>query len=541
MNAFWTEEWARGKAAITQAVPWRRVLLLCAPALLLALGLRVALITAAPSAFINSDVRTIVQSSEKLVKRHRLEVNSKRTFLGSVVYAIPIALKWPLLPAISIGQHALGVVMVLLAGILCALWFRHWEFWIIPLTLILAIDPFFLIYEHVALPDYLYAFFVVLMVLVSTIFWRRANYFSFALLIAALWFLVGARQEGHFYCFMALALVAGAFWRDKRRLAICGAILLAFTAWAFKSTATGQSGQMLMTSTLHLMPDESKLAPGLPQQLAKLRGIVRARWVLYPAQHNETRKKVRSAVLHYLTQTRGLTHSDARRMLDGFCKKIAAENIKAHPLQLPVIGFRKFLATHNELPSAPLGLDESNRRQMELFFPKAGGKAKSSKVMPLFFGHVFKTPDELRPFLDRIYPASAIEPLVRWEAAWFRAVLAPRLPDKAAGGDQHLIGLPLLYLAAVIGIISLAISRRELRWPMLLALATLAMVSFMVFTAANVRARYRISVEAFWWIGLFALLDVIWFKVRAARTTRATTPLPVPSGDAPPQTIPTET
>ena len=63
---------------------------------------------------------------------------------------------------------------------------------------------------------------------------------------------------------------------------------------------------------------------------------------------------------------------------------------------------------------------------------------------------------------------------MKWERAFFNTIFAARLPDTVAS-QQHLMGLPVLYILAVIGFIGLAI--RERRVFSLYLLALLGLVS----------------------------------------------------------------
>ena len=516
---WWRVEAAAGRDAILGALPWRRVLLFCLPALLVAAALRGWLFYEVPSAFINSDVRTIISSSDELVATGNLDINSKRTFLSPILYAIPLALRLPLLPSIAFAQHAAGIAMVFFIGVLCALWMKHWRWWIVPLTLLVAVDPFLLLYEHVALPDYLYAFFVVTTLVTASFFWRSPNATTLALLLLSLFLQAGARQEGRFYCAIALALVVLAWWRTPRRMAIALLVTLGFTALTFKLTVTGQSGQMLLTSLLQLVPEESKVAPGLPRRLAALQAEANERWTLYPDKHNSTRTKIRKIVEKYLREERGID-DDSDKFVDGFCKRVGIEAARQDPPRVVTIGVRKFLATHDELPSAPIGLKEHNQRQIHIFFPQKRepdfdeeDEARMGRLMTVMFGRDFDTESALKEHLDERYSFAPVEKLLAWERRFFNAALAFRLPDRTSA-NQELIGLPWLYIAGLAGVFALAVARPRWRGVIFVSVLVIGAVGMMVFTGANVRARYRIGFEAIWFVGIFALLDALWIFVQ---------------------------
>src|SRR5207302_1317568 len=152
------------------------------------------------------------------------------------------------------------------------------------------------------------------------------------------------------------------------------------------------------------------------------------------------------------------------------------------PLRLVVIGFRKFLATHHEMPSAPINLAAHHTSEMEFFYPKGEPTKRSVKETPMYFGKTLHSMEEMRAHFDRIYPERQQELLVKWERAFFNTIFAARLPDTVAS-QQHLMGLPVLYILAVIGFIGLAIREPRVFSLYLLVLLGTAAVAFMVFTA----------------------------------------------------------
>ena len=172
--------------AILRLPDTREFLLWCAPALLAGLILRVFLCLHLPYAYYHDDAPDFLTTPDRLLHDHRFELHEKKTFLVPILFTIPFFLKIPTLITIPILQHALGLGLVLLLGLLCRFWFHYWRVFIIPLTLLAAINPFFLWYEHTLMAETIFIFCTTLVALAGTLYTQDQSRNRFLFLLVAL-------------------------------------------------------------------------------------------------------------------------------------------------------------------------------------------------------------------------------------------------------------------------------------------------------------------------------------------------------------------
>lgn len=276
------------------------------PALLVAVVLRVVLMVHLPYAYYHDDAPDFLTTPEKLLFEHKFELHAKKTFLVPIVFALPFVLHMPALVSIPIFQHLLGLGMVLMVGLLCRLWFRHWRVFIVPLTLLAAINPFYLWYEHTLMAETIFLFTTLLLAVAGTLYALDQSRGRFYFLLAALFLESGARPEGKLLFGFALLLVVLIHWRGWRSAWPRFAILVALAIVTNLVTKTSQAGLLLYTSVARLTPTELKAAPGFDPYIAPVRTELQRRWELRPSFPKvRDRRAVNDAVERYLKDAEG--------------------------------------------------------------------------------------------------------------------------------------------------------------------------------------------------------------------------------------------
>src|SRR5262249_45076952 len=155
-----------------------------------------------------------------------------------------------------------GLGLIVACGGLCRLWFRHWRWFIIPITLLVAVNPSILWYEHTLMAEPLYVDMTVLLALAGTLFVLRKTARAFVFLCIALVLESGARPEGKlFFCF-GIFLVLLAYWGDWSRMKVALPSVGTLGLVMHFLTKTSQAGLLLYTSLVHFTPDQMKAAPG---------------------------------------------------------------------------------------------------------------------------------------------------------------------------------------------------------------------------------------------------------------------------------------
>ncbi len=523
----------------------REFLAWCLPALLAGLVLRAVLMAQMPFAYFHDDAPDFLASPDRLIYKHEWFLHPKKTWLVPTLYTVPFLLRVPALVAIPLAQHALGLGLVGLVGLLCRLWLRRWRWFILPLTLLAAINPFLLWFEHTLMAETIFIFCTAAVALAGTLYTLAPTRGRFAFLCAALFVEAGARPEGKLlfgFGLFLLALVHGREWLASRGRArepiVRFAVMLALALAAHAMNTTAQAGLLLYTSVARLTPAELKSAPGFEPFIAPIRSDLQARWEQQPSfPRVRDRRAISDAVERYLAET-----AEGKRQrhheVNEFCMKLAVETCRRNFGFLPIHALQKFRMVANDAPSGLLDNAWLFEKQREAFIESQVRVLRLSKGLT---GTPLGSVEELQRFIDAHY--GEVKWFNAWMGEWLRAVNALRLPDRKYATPGLLkftyFGVPFYFLFAAAGLLWAMWRRGALR-PFHLAWGlTLLGLFFVIMLTGNVRSRFRIVFEPFWFLYLALLLDSIaaLFSRRARTGNLAADSAPVVRPTAP-HTVP---
>jgi|GEM_PF-951546 len=550
---------------------WKEILRYCLPALIAAIVLRTVIMVYMPYAFTISDTREFVGTSISLTSSgFNPFKETSRTFLAKLLYAVPVFVNQPILPWVAFIQHLIGLAGVVAAGVLCRLWLTRWRWWIIPLTLIVAVHPTLLWYEHMSLPDGPFISFVLLSSAFGGLYYRRPSGKRLAALAISLILTASARQEGFLFLGFGVLLVVSRqrqelwaglqalrsgkgmrlVWRDLGMAGRHLAVILAIFLFAYSSSKTTQGGQMLLTSTIHMAPDRLWFTPDFSEIAVQLRDRFQSRWPAYPGQHNKSRKIITGAVGDYLAAKAG-DPSKANGILDRdnnrLCKRVGLEIALRNWWKLPGMAFNKFRATHLEPPSPDFGDAWAHTKHSQVFFGKSDDKKlpKDFKYQKVYYGREFKTRDEALAAFKEMYRVDRLTWLLKFQRAFVNTELGWKTPDllvpfkndatddpslgvsdedsaelkvpisgKKNFNDvefrkkgQILPGVSMIYLFGFVGLLIALTRSREWFSYRQLWIFFLLFEAFAVFATGSLRSRYRLIYEPWWFLGLFCILD----------------------------------
>lgn len=483
------------RAALRRACPpdLRRALLLCLPAALLAVLLRAFLLAFMPAAFVHNDTGAALETAERLLDHGAWVLDGKKTFLAPALACVPALFHVPVLPFLAVVQHLLGVLTVFGVGLLTFAWLQHWRGFIAPVTVLTALNPVLLWYEHTALAEPLAIFGVVFFALAGTAFWRHPGRTSFAALLVSYLWLAGARPEGRLFGAFVLVLVVRTLW-DQRSLRRAVPIAVVWIAAVFAVTRTGQSGLLLFTSVLHLTPPQLAASPGVAERVQPLVPLA-----LQGATGDGPPKLVP------LRKQLQRTLREAGLDPDQAGKRAGLEILLRNPAALPGLALRKFIVAHRELPAGTFN-DYASAGQLEVL-----SDPDALRLAPLLWGRAIDPPDSAGVFLAAIYRPIPGDILTRAMETWQRAALLPAAPLSLPGAHVPRVpidGLPWLYAAALGGLLALAMRERPFGFHQLWGAFFLGLFVLIMVTA-NVRARFRVLFEPFWILYASALLDSV--------------------------------
>ena len=497
----------------------------CVPGVCVALIVRALLTAGIPYGQFHFDTPDFLQTPYDLLHGHRLTLHNKKTFLTPLLYTLPFLLRLPALIVIPLGQHLLGTLLVVMVGALARLWFRFWRWLIVPLTILTAIQPSMLWFEHTLLAESHYVFCVVWAVLAGTLFARRADWESFAFFLVALFFTAGSRPEGRLFLAFGVLLILWKYGPAWRRELPRLAILAVFCAATLLATRTQQGGILLYSSLLHLASDESRVAPGIMDCLRPLRDhLRRSRAQKIPNDVVRTEKRLSELIVTCYGPKRpdlnlGQGEAYNARRLNNLCLKLAEEAARQHPFELPKIVYHRFLARIDDDSGGEFTNHELQTRQ----YRALQRDVRRDTVLGVgLAGMTLGTEDDITRFIYAHYSEDRVGWYNRLEHGWMAAIGNFRLPSTAYSPEYQLPGLPVFYLVALAGAVAMLFlpgKARPVQWAFL---PVLAGVWFAVTLAGAIMPRYRFVLEPFWLLYFFAFIEAVARLVAVVRQPRIT-------------------
>lgn len=487
------------------------VVLLCLPAVLVAIVLRGYLLWHYPAAFTHNDTASTLETAHHLIAKVAFATEGKKTPLVPAIYCIPALLGIPILAFAAVVQHALGVLLVLVCGLLVRAWFHHWRTFVIPVTSVIAVHPILLWYEHVALAETYAVFAATTVALSGWLFWKIPNRWTLVSFFVALFFVATSRPEGNLFAFFGIALVARVYWRQWRTLAVAFAAIFAWAIFLFAFTKTSQSGTLLFASVVHLTPNQLWFSPGIAEAVAPVVNSSREEW-----QSKEipglvsVRKDLQNAIESELV-AQGLPRREARKEVDSICKRAGLETLLRNAMAIPAFALRKFVIAHYELPA--IGYNEyAVSGQTEVLFD-VGEPQKGLRTSDLSWGTKFTNSFDAEEYFRRTTTPIPGDWLWVFLERFQAATILPIFPVALPGSDVRGVpirGIPWLYTCALLGLLTLAIRNPiPLNFHQLFGLFLIAFFVIIMITA-NVRARFRFVFEPFWILYATALIDSLW-------------------------------
>ena len=506
----------------------REFLLWLLPALLVGLIVRIVLTAHLPFGYYHDDTPDFLTTPEKLLFEHRFELHVKKTFLVPCLISVPFFLHLPALIAIPVFQHLLGLGTVALVGLLCRLWFRMWKVFIIPLTVLTAINPFLLWYEHTIMAEAVFVFTTLLVALALTLYTLGQSRGRFIFLLAALVLEAGARPEGKLLFGVGILLVVLLHARAWRSAWPRLVIVLAVAALTNQFAHTSQAGLLLYTSVARLTPRKLACAPGFEPYIAPLRADLQKRWEEKPSFPKvRDRRAVAAAVESYFKDT-AAQGGRRHRSVNEFCKRLAAETCLKNFGYLPIHIYHKFRETAWMPPSGWFDrewLFDRQRDALEIAFARTNGTARTLGLAYGLTGAKITT----EPGMYRFFETHYVE--VPWfnalERGWLTAVNYFHLPDLRVPNPEYPLvplfhkGIPYYFLAAAIGLIAVAFRRDRLQVFHIVWGLTLLGFFYTIILTANVKPRFRVVFEPFWFIYLALLIECAWLAITAPLRRRS--------------------
>ena len=507
----------------------REVLIWCVPALLVGIALRVALTVQMPWGYVQYDSAEYQETPFHLLKNGSFFVDGKRGFLVPILFTIPFLLHIPALIAIPLGQHLLGLAATVMSGALVRIWFRHWRWFIVPVTLYVAANPSMLWYEQTIMGESEFLFALIFLALAGTLWARRQSRARFWVLLAALVCAAGARPEGRLFFAFGIVLAVFVLWRQWRKLGLAIAAMLAVMVAGAMVVRQSTAPQLLYASVIQFAPDHSRLVPGIDPYIVPLRDQVRAQSNGDPLQLVKVSKEIRDAIEPYLRERAANNHV-YYKLLNRTLRNLCLDALLAHPAQALGIPLEKFRLAVDSWSAYQFNENAIQRDQVEAY--EAGKDAAMFAFLER--GLTGRALDDagMHAFIGAHYDPARVAWVGKLQGAWNGALIWCRTADKPArhqrwvhdfaggipGGLQVMPGLPWFYPVALLGML-VAMIRPDPARRVHLAWVPVMMAVWYAATFVGVtNARYRFAYEPFCFVYLCLLIDCVtaWRRKPAA-------------------------
>ena len=508
------------------------VLWYCVPGVLVGLFLRAWLMVSMPYGYYHPDTHDFVTTIYSLRAHHHLAIHGKVTFLTPVLYTLAFFPKLPALIVIPLAQHARGLLLVLMSGGLCRLWFTFWRWLIVPVTVLMAMQPAMLFWEHALMSESGFVFCAVMLAMAGTCFVRWPCRLTYGLLLGAMACVAAARPEGNLWQGAGLLLVTLVYWRKWKQewVKLAGAAALALGMLSI--TKTSHSGLLLYSSLVHMTPDDPRTIPGFGPYIQPLRDeVATQRRERVGDDVVKASKKIYVILSAYLKDhpqaKLGLAYNKGRfkreqaegqagtepdvdlkygNNLSDLCRRLAIESALQHPLELPGYAWRKF--------RAPIRMDSGGDFEDYTFrekqaFSMAGNPEIIKALGTSLVGSPLDTEEQVRTFVYGHYDVRKVEWYNKLESRWLAAVDYFHLPDRQYSAQYRLPGLPVYHLLAVLGAVVSLFRPGGVRRFHCGFVPVMFGTWFVVMLTAAVIPRHRFVWEPFWLLYGFFFLDSV--------------------------------
>ena len=449
----------------------------CVPGVAVAAILRAWLMVTLPWGFYHPDTHDFMTTVYFLKAHRHWVIHGKTTFLTPVCYTLAFFVpKVPALIVIPLAQHLRGLLVILMVGGLCRLWCVFWRWLIVPLTILAAIQPAMIFWEHALLSESGFVFGAVALAFAGTAFARWPGWPTCGGLLAAMFLVAAARPEGNLWLGAGVLSILIVYWGRWRAEAGKIAAAVAMSLLMFSITKVSHSGLLLYASLVHLTPDDPRALPGFGPYIRPLRDrMALRRQQSVTDDVVRTSKRINEALVAYARDhpdaTLGLPGDERERRrkadpraatpqgdaelglrignnLSNLCRRLAIESARAHPFALPGLAWHKFLAPINADSGGRF--EERNIHEKQAFSLSA--KADVARVItPGLLGEPLETYGQARTFVDRHYNLDKLRWFNALESGWQRTVNFFHLPDTRYSDTFQLPGPHLYHLLAVVG------------------------------------------------------------------------------------------
>lgn len=483
-------------------------LLLCLPALVLSFLIRVTLLSGWRDAFyFGPDSEGYWKAIYSVFHGSGFDVASKRSWGYPVLQLLaPLG---PVSPGFTAAllQHLIGWIAIFpLAAIIRRL-IPEWRWFLIPVTVVFALDPLLAFWEHIAIADSLLVTLALIIALATLVYWQKPNGKTLALVLGLIFLSMAVRPVGRAFWVGLLPVIAFAPGSEKKTRGLHAILVLAFLFPAMALTRVKQGDDLLFGSVFPFIPTTGGPHADLKPEIAPLIETGRANlW-----------KFVRTGQKEVFTLTMGTTpdreigpkFTALMKDRNTFTKvrhDLSREAILHHPFgcfQIAVLKLYSVLA--NDVKALRIRperyvsihskfLDEGDRRIAPDFAAWYLNDARAT------------TPEGIREVLqNRVQPGSLGQLYIRVFPTLEKTFMLYHLKSSDTLPTPHRFWPLVLFVIGIVGAFSFELGRNLV--PLLSLNAAYLGLTYGVGRAVQ---RYRLPTEYFFILGVFLGFLVIW-------------------------------
>ncbi len=468
-----------------EPVPLRRVFLLCLPALILAIALRISFLVAIPEVYYGADSNSYFDTARHLWTDGTFELKPKRRYFYPLLLTAAPLLPGSVAIGVAVVQHILGLLIIVGVGWIVAQLTRLPTIFVPIATCAVAIWPRMLWYEHEMIAEvWMLAAFVaaVAIALPCGALKDKNRLFWFLVMLATI---AACKPHGR-PLWLGLMIVAAVTagnplkWGIRNLAMVALAVMIMLTAGSNR-----QGGWLLLNTALPFVNTEG-------QPYAEYRAILKpfieeARADLPNYADNQTRYKKALSGKRFLMGSEWVKLSKNKELYSKVTTELAIEGIRSHPLEYGQLVLRKIACTGGRVFAGRFNPEDFWRDQSSHFKASSQDETVSQDEIKLLYG------------LDRnAYPDFAAERAER--TTW----LAPELATLSRSliwtkyrrgqiGEPPTIRLTVLGWLLVIGFAACLMPRdffcRALLW------VPLVLYLLIILGVGDVNQRYLHPVE----------------------------------------------
>lgn len=472
---------------------------LAAPALALAVALRLALSCAQPWGYFQYDTHDYLLTVERWHADGELKIHKKRAPLYPLALLVSSGIPVPTLVLVPAVQHLIGVGAVFAAGWLAALWFGGRRWIVLGASIPIAVNPILLWYETAVMAESVFVALMVFTALAGTLYYRAPGRWTLIAFLTTIGLTALARPEGKIFLLAAACLpwLVGGLGRSVRL--VHGAVALMGACLLWPLAKTSQTGVMPLGGVIHLLPDHARSGEGLGEALRPLRDDVRNRYPGVGRLATSIRKSISAATEDYLRAHPELGRRPSEAEVNALCRDLVREIYRSEWWRLPGVVTEKFLLSFDVEASpswTPYWLFEEQQESL-LRNPE-----RLAQLAPRLFGRAVDSDEDVSAFVREKYHPERLGWLNGWMGFWQRFVLW-----RPAVSSPHAFPSPLTmawpYWLLALGMLCCVGRRDPMRPWHCVWVAGLGALWFGIFLTAGIEARFRLAWEP--WIPIYSV------------------------------------